>query len=209
MKFLLDFLPIALFFGIFKWAEKQPEQAANWATQYLGGLVAGGIVGAKEAPILLATAVAIVVSLLQVAYLLARKRKVEPMLWMSLGIIVVFGGATIWLHSETFIKWKPTVLYWLFALILVGGRLRGKNLLQSVMGQQITLPAAVWQRLSMAWIGFFMAMGLLNLYVAFTFPTDVWVNFKLFGGMGLLFVFAIAQGLYLSKHLESTPSENT
>jgi len=124
------------------------------------------------------------------------------MLWVSLALVVVMGGLTVWLHSETFIKWKPTLLYWVmalaFAVAWVGWR---KNLVRVMLGSQMTLPDAVWQRLNIAWAAFFAAMGALNLWVAYTFSTPAWVNFKLFGIMGLLLVFALAQGVYLSRHL--------
>ncbi|RCS59640.1 septation protein A [Parvibium lacunae] len=201
MKLLFDFLPIVLFFAAFKWAEKAPTEAATFATDWLGPWVAEGVISPQEAPILLATALAIVVTIGQVSYLLLRQRRVEPMLWISLILITVFGGATIWLHSETFIKWKPTVLYGLFAFILLSGRLFGRNYVQQLMGAQLSLPQAVWDRLCTLWIGFFTVMAALNLWVASVFSTDTWVNFKLFGGIGLLLAFAIGQGLYLNRYL--------
>jgi intracellular septation protein len=125
------------------------------------------------------------------------------MLWVSLAIIVVFGGATIYFHNEAFIKWKPTVLYWVFAVVLVGAQLTmGKNLIRLMMKAQIDLPDPVWTRLNLAWAGFFAAMGALNLYIAFNFPTSVWVNFKLFGFMGLMIAFVIAQTMFLSKYIK-------
>jgi intracellular septation protein len=203
MKFLFDFLPILLFFGIFKWGQGSPEAAQALADNYLGAIVAGGAVTTGQAPILLATAVAIIASFGQIGFLLARRRKVEPMMWISLAIIVVFGGATIYFNNETFIKWKPTVLYWCFAgtLLLALGAFK-KNLIRAAMGKQITLPDAVWDRLNLAWIGFFIAMGVINLYVAFTFSTETWVDFKTFGLMGMMFVFIIGQTFYLSKYIK-------
>ncbi|CAN5401195.1 septation protein A [soil metagenome] len=203
MKFLFDLIPVILFFVMFKWGEGNPEAAQSLVSQFLSGLVSGGVVTTAQAPILLATAVAIVVTILQIAYLLARRKKVDTMLWVTLGIIGVFGGATIYFHDETFIKWKPTILYWCFAVtLLVSQLLLKKNLIRSMMEAQLRLPDPVWQRLNLAWIAFFSAMGLLNLYVAFNFPTATWVNFKLFGGMGLMLVFVIAQSLFLSKYME-------
>jgi intracellular septation protein len=203
MKFLFDLFPILLFFGIFKWGQGSPEAAQALANDYLGAIVAGGVVTAGQAPILLATAVAIIASFGQIGYLLARRRKVEPMMWISVAIIVVFGGATIYFNNETFIKWKPTVLYWSFAgALLLALATYKKNLIRSAMGKQITLPDAVWDRLNLAWIGFFIAMGVINLYVAFTFSTETWVDFKTFGLMGLMFVFIIGQTLYLSKYIK-------
>jgi intracellular septation protein len=202
MKFLFDFLPIILFFGAFKYADSRKDGAAAFATEHLGFLVAGGVVGPGEAPVLLATVVVVLATLAQVGFLLARGRKVDTMLWVSLVLVVVLGGLTVWLHSETFIKWKPTMLYWVMATaFFLSPWLFKKNLLRSLMGEQMSLPDAVWAHLNWAWIGFFSAMGALNLWVAYSFSTDTWVNFKLFGAMGLMLVFVIAQGLYISKHL--------
>jgi intracellular septation protein len=173
MKLLTDFLPIALFFITF-----------------------------KLAGIYVATGVAIAATLLQIGWLYFRNGKVEAMQWVSLVIIVLFGGATLVFHDDTFIKWKPTVLYWLMGGALALGHLVLKrNFLQSLMGSQLALPEAVWLRLLWAWTGFFVLMGVLNLWVAFNFSTDTWVNFKLFGGIGLMLLFTLAQGLYISKHL--------
>jgi intracellular septation protein len=204
MKLLFDFLPILLFFGAFKYAEGQKDWAAQFATEHLGFVVSGGIVGPNEAPVLLATVVVIVATLAQIGWLVARGRKVDMMLWVSLGLVVVLGGATIWFHSETFIKWKPSVLYWVMGLgFWISRAVFRKNLLQTLMGEQLQLPAAVWQRLNFAWIAFFGLMGLANIYVAYTFSTAAWVNFKLFGGIGLMLLFTLAQGLYLSRYLQA------
>jgi len=179
MKLLIDFFPIILFFVAFK----------VWG-------------------IFTATAVTIAASVVQIAYLRIRHGKVEPMQWVSLGVIVVFGGATLLSHSETFIKWKPTVLYWLMGAALILGQLIfRKNLIRSVMGAQMQLPDAAWRTLQWSWAGFFAAMGLINLWVAYTFDTDTWVNFKLFGGMGLMVVFVVAQAFYISRFLKEGESE--
>ncbi|MDZ5461433.1 septation protein A [Azohydromonas lata] len=210
MKLLLDFLPILLFFGTFKYAGSHSQQAADFATEHFGFLVSGGVVGPTEAPVLLATVVVILATLAQVAWIVARGRKVDMMLWVSLALVVVLGGATIWFHSETFIKWKPSVLYWVMGMSLwLSQLLFRKNLLRLLLGEQLQLPDAVWQRLNGAWVGFFGVMGLLNLWVAYSFSTDAWVNFKLFGGIGLMLLFTLAQGLYLSRYLpdESTPKD--
>jgi intracellular septation protein len=202
MKLLFDFLPILLFFGMFKYAESHKDWAARFATDHFGALVSGGVVGVALAPVLLATVVVIVATLLQVATLKAMRRKVDVMLWVSLGLVIVLGGATIWFQSETFIKWKPTVLYWVMGLAFwISQAWFGRNLLQVLMGGQLVLPAPVWRRLSLAWIMFFALMGMLNLYVAYTYSTDTWVNFKLFGGIGLMLVFTLGQGVYISRHL--------
>jgi intracellular septation protein len=203
MKLLFDFLPILLFFGAFKYAEGQKDWAAQFATDHLGFVVSGGIVGPNEAPVLLATVVVIVATLTQIGWLVARGRKVDMMLWVSLGLVVVLGGATIWFHSETFIKWKPSVLYWAMGLgFWISRAVFRKNLLQTLMGEQLQLPGPVWQRLNFAWIAFFGLMGIANIYVAYSFSTAAWVNFKLFGGIGLMLLFTLAQGLYLSRYLQ-------
>jgi intracellular septation protein len=178
MKFLFDLFPVILFFAAF-----------------------------KAFDIYVATGVAIAATFAQIGWLLARGRKVDTMLWVSLAIIVLFGGATLLLRDETFIKWKPTVLYWLFgAVLLVADLAFGKNLIRAMMGAQIALPEAVWARLNLSWAGFFLVMGVLNIYVAYSFPTDTWVNFKLFGGTGLMLVFVLAQAFVLAKYVEDKGS---
>lgn len=175
MKLLLDFFPIILFFGAFK----------------LYGIY-------------VATGVAIAATIAQIAWLRYSLGKVEPMQWISLGVIAVFGGATIVLQNETFIKWKPTVLYWLMGGALLAGQLFfRKNLMKSLMGAQMQLPDAAWRVLNWSWIGFFAVMGVLNLWVAFHFDTDTWVNFKLFGGLGLMAVFVVAQAFYLGRYMKA------
>ncbi len=205
MKILLDFLPILLFFGTFKYTESHKEWAAAFATEHLGFLVAGGVVGSTEAPVMLATVVVVIASLAQVGWLKARGKKVDLMLWISLALVVVLGGLTVWLHSETFIKWKPTGLYWAMGLsFLVSQTLLGKNLLKLMIGEQLQLPEPVWKRLGLAWVAFFAAMGVINLWVAYHFSTAAWVNFKLFGGIGLMLLFTLAQGVYINRHLPQT-----
>jgi intracellular septation protein len=203
MKLLLDFLPILLFFGTFRFAEANKDSAAAFASDQFGFLVSGGVVGVGEAPVLLATLVVIAATLAQVAVTLLRGKKVDMMLWVSFALVTVLGGATVWFHNETFIKWKPSVLYWVMGLAFwVSQAFFRKNLLQVLIGEQLDLPATVWQRLNFAWIAFFGMMGLLNIYVAYSFATDVWVSFKLFGGIGLMLIFTIAQGLYISRHMK-------
>ncbi|HYD62770.1 MAG TPA: septation protein A [Noviherbaspirillum sp.] len=202
MKFLFDLFPVILFFAMFKWGEGHPDAAQALAHQYLSGLASSGATAA-QAPIMLATAVAILATFAQIGYLLLRGRKVDNMLWVSLAIITLFGGATIYFNNETFIKWKPTVLYWCFgAALLIAHMVFGKNLIRLMMEKQIELPDNVWQRVNFSWAGFFGAMGLINLYVAYTFPTSFWVNFKLFGFTGLMIVFVVAQSVFLSKHVK-------
>jgi intracellular septation protein len=172
MKLLFDLFPVVLFFAAYKFAD-----------------------------IYVATGVAIVANIGQIAWLRLTGKKVEPMMWISLAIIAVFGGATLLLHDETFIKWKPTVLYWLFGAVLLGAQYAfGKNLIRAMMEKNVALPELIWQRLNLSWAVFFVAMGFLNLYVAYNYSTDTWVNFKLFGSFGLMLLFIIGQGLMLSKH---------
>lgn len=202
MKLLLDFLPLILFFGTFKYAEGQKDWAALFASEHFGFLVSGGKVGPDEAPVLLATLVVMLATLAQALILKLRGRKIDLMLWISLALVVVLGGATVWFHNATFIKWKPSGLYWGMALVFfVSQTFFGKNLLQSMLGAELQLPAAVWKRLNLAWVLFFTAMGLLNLYVAYNFSTDAWANFKVFGATGLMLLFTLGQGLYMSRYL--------
>ena len=179
MKFLFDLFPVILFFVTFK---------------FLG--------------IYAATTAAIVATLAQIAWVKLRHGKVDGMLIASGMIVVVFGGATLLLHDETFIKWKPTVLYWLFALVLFGGEVFWrKNLIRSMMGQQINMPDHLWRALNPAWAVFFAVLGGVNLYVAFHYSTETWVNFKLFGTTGLMLVFVVLQSLLLSKYMEEKESD--
>lgn len=203
MKILLDFLPLILFFATFKFAEGNADAAAAFATQHFGFMVQGGLVGAKEAPVLLSTMVVIVATLIQVLVLTSLRRKIDTMLWVSLVLVVVLGGATVWFHNETFIKWKPSGLYWAMALgFWISVRFFNKNLIQGMMGKELQLPSPVWQRLNAAWIVFFACMGVLNLLVAYNFSTSTWASFKVFGTTGLILLFTIAQGFYLSPFLK-------
>ena len=174
MKFLFDLFPVILFFVAFKFAG-----------------------------IYVATAVAMGATVAQIAWVWFRHRKVDPMLWVSLGVVTVFGGATLVLHNDTFIKWKPTVLYWAFSVALVVSALAfNKNLIEAMMGKQIQLPHRIWGQLNYVWAIFFVLLGILNLFVAFNFSTDAWVNFKLFGATGCLVVFIVGQSLWLSKYMK-------
>lgn len=199
MKFLFDLFPVILFFAAFKYAGSHPDAAADW----VGTLLGGAAVNTAQAPILLATVVVILATMAQIAWVHFRHGKVDKMLWVSLGLVVVFGGMTLAFQNEAFIKWKPTILYWVFAGSMGFATLfMKKNAIKTMLGEQLKLPEAIWQRLNLAWIAFFVVMGVLNLVIAFNFPTDTWVNFKLFGGMGLMFVFILAQGAMLSKYVE-------
>jgi len=176
MKFLFDLFPVILFFAAFQ----------LW-------------------DIYVATGVAIAATCAQIGWLALRGKRIDPMLWASLAIIVVFGGLTLALRDKTFIQWKPTVLYWLFAAVLTGGALSRRNLIKAMMSKQIALPEPVWAKLNWSWVGFFAFMGAANLYVAYNFSESAWVNFKLFGGLGLMLLFVLAQGLVLSRYAEEKP----
>jgi intracellular septation protein len=203
MKVLFDLFPVILFFVAYTGAKRAPDTAAAIVSGLLAALGFGTAVSHEQAPILLATAVAIVATFGQVGWVLMRGRKVDTMLWISLAIIVVMGGATLALRDPTFIKWKPTVLYWAFAAVLLGADLLlGKNLIRTMMEKQLTLPDPIWTRLNMSWVGFFLLMGAANIYVAYNFSEDAWVNFKLFGGFGLMLVFVVLQALMLSRFIE-------
>ncbi len=182
MKFLFDLFPIILFFIAFKVSD-----------------------------IYTATIVAMVATIGQILWVYYRHRKIDAMQWVSLVMIVVFGSLTIFLHDKTFIQLKPTALYWLFAgALFISAQFFQKNWIQVLMGKQMTLKEknahSVWHRLNMAWATFFFFMGILNIYIAFEYSEETWVNFKLFGSTGLLLIFIVIQGVWLSKHMEQ-PSE--
>ena len=205
MKFLFDFFPLILFFLVYKLGTGNETAALALAEQYLGGIVSGGKILADQAPMILATVVAIIATFLQVGYLLLRRRKVDSMLWISLFVIVVFGGATIYLHDDTFIKWKPTILYWLFAAALfISQVFFGRNPMRKLMEEALPLPEEVWPRVGYAWTLFLFLLGALNLLMAFVVfrdNTGAWVNFKVFGMTAIFFAFSVAQALFLSKYI--------
>jgi len=198
MKLLFDLFPVILFFVAYQLGEANPERAQSILSTFGIGLVSGVKPG-----VFLATLVAIAATLLQVGWVWLRRRKVDTMLWVSFVLIVVFGGATLFLQDEAFIKWKPTVLYWLFALTLgLGPVLFERNFMRLLMEKQVRLPDLVWARLNLGWAGFFTFLGAANLLVAYRFSTDTWVNFKMFGTIGLMLVFIVLQSLYLSRHIQ-------
>lgn len=203
-KLLFDLFPVIVFFVAYKIGDANAEATRAFMAEI--GLPQPGAAGEKPG-IYFATLVAIVASFGQIAWVKLRGRTVETMLWVSLVLIAVFGGATLWLHDEAFIKWKPTVLYWLFAVILFGAAAFGRNIIKSLMGTQMELPDIVWSRLNASWGVFFAFMGLANLIVAFNFSTDAWVNFKLFGSLGLMLVFVIGQSMMLTRHLDKADLE--
>jgi len=182
MKLLLDFLPIIIFFIVYKTTND----------------------------IILATAILIPATLLQMLYTWFRTHKVEKMQLVTLALVVVLGGATVLFQDKTFIQWKPTVVNWLFGLAFLGSQFIGeKTIVERIMGSNIALPEFAWRKLNIAWVIFFIAMGAINLFVAYTFSEETWVNFKLFGMLGLTLIFIIAQGVYLSRHIENTESNDS
>lgn len=176
MKLLFEFLPLILFFIAFKW---------------LG--------------IFVATGVAIATAVLQFAWMKLRGKPIGTMQWISLGVIVVFGGATLLLEDDFYIRLKPTVLYWACASTLFVGRVFfNASWLQKVMPKdELVLPEAVWAKLTWAWIVFFVGMGCLNLYVGLNYSLDTWANFKVWWSMGIILAFSLAQGVYMARHLPS------
>ena len=208
MKLFLDFLPLFLFFGTFQYADGHKELAAAFATNHFGFIVSGGVVGVDEAPVLLATIVMSIVTIVQVSALKLMRRPVHLMLWITLALVIVLGGATIWFHSPIIIKWKPSIAYWALGLSFWLSRvLFRRDLLQEMLGEELVLPAQVWQRLNFAWVGFLALMGLLNLYVAYSFSTATWASFKVFGATGLMLAFSVGQVVYLSRYIKPEAEE--
>lgn len=179
MKFLFDFFPIIIFFVSYK----------------LFGIY-------------YATAVAMAASFLQVVVHRIKHQRYEKMHLISFALLFVLGSATLFFHNPWFIKWKPTGIYWLTALVFLGSPLFSKKtLIQKMMEGNISLPLKIWFRLNFAWALFFILMGTVNLYVAYYYSTDVWVNFKLFGGAGFTLLFVFMQAIYLTRHLIDKDAE--
>lgn len=174
MKQLLDFFPIILFFIAFKLYD-----------------------------IYVATAVVIVATIFQVAFTWYKYRKVETMQWITLGLIIVMGGATILLHDEQFIKWKLSIIEWLFGVAFIGSQFIGKKpFVERMMSSSLSLPTPVWRRLNLMWGCFFMGVGFINLYVMYHFNTEQWVTFKTFGVPGLMLIFILVQMVFLYKYID-------
>ena len=192
MKQFIDFIPLLLFFIVYKIEPRIVEIAGH-------SLSVGGIYSA--------TAMLIVSSLVVYGFLFFKQRKLEKSQWLTLIACLVFGSLTLAFHSETFLKWKAPVVNWLFALAFSGSHFIGdKLLIKRIMGHALTLPDAVWTRLNLAWIAFFIFCGAANLFVAFTYQS-IWVDFKVFGSLGMTVLFLVAQGIYLSRHLhDADPS---
>ncbi len=180
MKLLFDFLPVLLFFAAYQLSD-----------------------------IYVATLVAIASSFLQVAWVKLRHNRYEKNYVITFIVMLILGGATLYLENELFIKWKPTAINWLFALIFIGSHFIGqKTLIERMMGGMVTLPSNSWVRLNIAWTSFFILLGFANLYVLYTFDTETWVNFKLFGMFGLTFAFVLAQGIYIAKYMKPQAQNN-
>lgn len=201
MKLLIDFLPVVIFFLVYKWAPESIELIAPLLNaeqiSYLQGLQ----------PIILATAVLIPATALQLIYTRITTGKFEKMHLITLGLVVVLGGATVFLQNKEFIMWKPTIVNWLFAAAFLGSQVfLEKSFLQRMMESNISLPQPVWVKLNYAWIAFFVISGVINLIVAYSFSEDTWVNFKLFGLLGLTLVFIIGQSVFLYRYIEQKES---
>lgn len=176
MKFLFDFFPVLLFFIAFK--------------------VSGD-------NIYIATAVAIAATVVQAGLYWLKHRRLENIHLITLALLAVFGGATLLLQDEVYIKWKPTVLNWLFGLVFIASHFIGKRpVIQRLMDRAVSLPRNVWYRLNLLWSVFFIAIGFINLYVVYNFDTDTWVNFKLFGIFGLTLVFIVVQSFYIGRYIK-------
>ena len=196
MKLLIDFLPIVIFFLVYKWA---PELISA-----VSPLLSPEMVATLEAtkPIVIATGVLIPATIIQVIYLRVTTGKVEKMHLVTLALVVILGGATLISQNAEFLMWKPTIVNWLFAAAFLGTQwFTEKSLIQRMMEQAMTLPEHVWGRLNYAWVTFFVVSGLANLYVAYTFSEEFWVEFKLFGLLGLTILFIIGQSLFLYRYM--------
>ncbi|MFP5391722.1 MAG: septation protein A [Gammaproteobacteria bacterium] len=206
MKFLFDFFPILLFFAVFRYADGHQPWALGLVNSHLSGIVAGGAIAADQAPVMLATVVAIIATIIQIAWVKLKGRKVDGMLWVSFIIITVFGGLTVYFHDDTFIKWKPTIIYWVFALAMAIAQFGfRKNLVRQAMQAQLKLPDPVWDKVGLSWMVFFAVLGVLNLLMAFVVfkgNTSAWVSFKAFGITAIVFAFIVVQTLFLSKYIE-------
>jgi len=185
MKFLYDLFPLLLFFAAFKFYD-----------------------------IYVATAVAIAASFLQTGLFWLKHRRFETMHLITLAVIAVFGGLTLALHDDTFIKWKPTLVYWILAVLLLASQWFGKKtIIERMMSAQVALPMPVWKRLNLSWGIFFAVLGAVNIYVAFFYGLDldadtrrsIWVNFKVFGLLGLTLLFVVGQAVFMAKHMQQKP----
>lgn len=201
MKFLFDLFPVILFFITLKVAEKVAGASLILA-KILTSIGIATTVKASLVPIMLATIAVIFGSIVQIIWAKMHYKKVDKALWLSALLVVVLGGMTLYFQNDAFIKWKPTLLYWTFAVVLIGTNLFAKkNLIKNMMGKEISMPDSIWNKLNLAWALFFSALGVLNLYVAFNYSIDTWASFKLFGTMGLMFLFIIGQSFAINKYI--------
>ncbi len=173
MKVLTDLFPILLFFIIYKLFG---IYAATWA--------------------------AIAAAIGQFLFYKIVYKRVEPMVVITMALIIILGGATLLLHNELFIKWKPTAIDWAFSLAFFISQFTAKPLMQRMLENTIQLPSRIWRNLTIAWGLFFLSLGLANIYVLYHYNTDTWVNFKLFGTLGLTIAFVILQSIFIAKHVE-------
>jgi len=203
VKLLLDLLPIFVFFGAFRLAKSMPEATVALVAAWFGTLGGAPDQQVELSSVIVASLSAIGATAVQISWLLARRLPIKPAVWISAFLIVVFGGLTVWLHNEWFIKWKPSILYWVFAAVLAGGKwIWRRNLLGALLSGELDLPPVIWDRLLVAWTAFFLALGAANLFVAYSWSTDVWVNFKTFGLLGLTLGFSILTGIYMARYLK-------
>lgn len=205
-KLLFDLFPVIVFFIAYILGNANVDATRDFMASV--GLPQPGAAGEKPG-IYLATLVAIVASFAQIGWVKLRGHKIDTMLWVSFGIIVVFGGATLLLHNAKFMMWKPTVLYWISSVVIFGAPLFGHNAIKSLMGKQLELPDYVWSRLNASWGGFFALLGIANLFVAYNYSEPTWVKFKLFGVLVLMFLFIIGQSMMLTKYLDQAELDQT
>ena len=202
MKLIIDFLPIVIFFVVYKFCPELIDASSSF-------LSAQSIASLQDTPaIIIATAVLIPATILQIVYTWFIHKSVEKSHIITLVMVILLGGATVIFQDKTFIQWKPTVVNWLFAAAFIGSQFIGKKtIIERMMGSNLTLPPLIWTRLNLAWALFFVFSGLTNLYVAFNFSEDTWVNFKLFGMLGLTLAFVIVQGIYLTRYMPKDEQE--
>lgn len=178
MKQLIEFIPLLIFFVLF-----------------------------KTNGIFVATGALIVTTAIQLIVTWIIYKKIEKMQLITFAMVAIFGGLTLVLHDENFIKWKVTIIYGLFALALLISQLMRKPLIKSMLGKEMTLPDNVWLRINLAWTVFFVVCAIVNIYIAFNFPLDIWVDFKVFGLLALTLLFTLATGGYIYRHLPKSPDD--
>lgn len=179
MKFLFDFFPIIIFY-----------------------------IGYKMYDIYYATAFAIAATFIQISLYWLKNHRFEKMHLITMALITILGGATIYFHDPAFIQWKVSIINWLFGLILIGSQYIGKTpLIERMMNHAISMEQGIWKRLNTAWGLFFLGMGFLNLYVMFNFEEATWVDFKVYGLLGLTIAFVILQSIYLAKHIQENDND--